>query len=63
VTDTAEGMFHIKFKKSVLLVNEHIDIHLNEYSLLKVQFVGSKSYNQFIARNMDYVKCLRLLLS
>jgi hypothetical protein len=63
VTDTAERMFHIKFKKSVLFVNEHINTHLNDYSLLNVEFVGSKSYNQFIARNMDYVKCLRHLLS
>jgi len=31
---TPPGMFHIKFKESVLLVNENIDTHLNEYSLL-----------------------------
>ena len=63
VTNKPEGMFHIKFQKNMLLVNEHIDTHLNEYSLLVVQFVGSKSYNQFTARNMNYFKCLRLLLS
>lgn len=63
VFDTPKGMLHIKFKESVLRVIENIDTHLNKYSLLIVQFVRSKPYNQFIARNMDSVKCPRLLPS
>jgi len=63
VFDTPSGMLHIKFEKNMLRVTENIDAYLNEYTLLIVQFVGSKPYNQFIARNMDYVKCPRLLLS
>jgi len=47
----------------MLRVTENIDTHLNECSLLIVQFVGSKPYKQFIARNMDYAKCPRLLVS
>ena len=60
--DTPSGMLQIKFEKIVLRVIESFDTYLNEYSLLIVQFFGSKPYNQFIARNMDYFKCPRLLL-